>query len=125
GSSEIRAPGTFVRAAAGFALAKRLEIRNGSIHAGHVFIDERPGFDFSGRLVGNEIFAKGWKFLEQLAAPPQKTHMRPEDFVARADKIVAIEVLHIDLAVRSVVHTIEENLGASIVGNSGCASNIY
>ena len=51
--------------------------------------------------------------------------MRPEDFVARADEVVAVEGLDIHLAVRTVVDAVEKDLCAGVVRDLGCASDVH
>ena len=49
---------------------------------------------------------------QQLVASPQESHVRREDLVARAHEVVAVERLHVDQAMRPVVHRVQEDLAA-------------
>src|SRR5215469_7555312 len=95
----------------GRAFAEAFQVTYRSVHSCHVFVDEGPGFDFSRRLIGNEIFAEGWKLLEQFTASPKKTHMRRENLVTRTHQVVTVEGLNVDQPVRAIVHTVEKDFG--------------
>src|SRR5580698_9646925 len=92
------------------ASSQRFQVAHCGIHPGYIFINKGASFNFSGRLVGDEILAEGWQLFEKLAAPPKKSHVWGEDFVTRTYQVIAIEGLHVNQSVRAVVHGIEEDL---------------
>ena len=52
------------------------------------------------------------RLIQKLEPSPHETHVRSEYLVTGADEVIAIEGLHIDEGVRSIVNAIENNLSA-------------
>ena len=97
------------------AAADALEVFYRRAHPRDVLVDEGPGLDLVGRLVGNEILAKRRQPLQGLVLAPQEAHVRRKILVAGADQIVAVPFLHVDQAVRAEMDAVDEDLGAGFV----------
>src|SRR6266478_5479948 len=93
------------------SLSQILQIGDGGIYARYIFVNKRARFDFSRRLVRNEVLVESWQLLKKFAAPPEKSHVRRKDLITRTYQIITIESLYIDCRVRPIVHTIQKNLG--------------
>src|SRR3984885_4450305 len=94
---------------AGERTAYLTQIVDGRIHSRDILINKSSGLDFRRRLIRNEILAEWRQSVQRLVPSPEKSHMRREDLVARADQIVAIERLHVDRPMRAIVHGVQED----------------
>ena len=106
------------------ACAESFQIGDGGCHARNVLVDEGAGFNLAGRSVGDKVLAEGRESVQKLESTPHETHVRTEYLVAGADKVVAVECLHIDERVRSIVNAIENDLSAGGVRQLGNGSDI-
>src|SRR5438045_6598432 len=75
------------------APAQIFDITDCGIHAGDILVSKRSYFDLHRCLVWDEIFAERRQRLERSRFAPYKSHVWREDFVSRADEIVAIKFL--------------------------------
>ena len=82
---------------------------------GDVLVGVRAGLELVGHHIGNEVLAERRQAVDRLAAAPGEAHVRREDLVAGAHQVVAVERLHVDRAVRRVVHGVQEDLSAGRV----------
>src|SRR5216683_1472078 len=97
------------------SLSQILQVGDGGIHARYIFVNKCSCFDFSGRLVGNEVLAESGQLLKKFSAPPQESHVRRKNLITGTDQVITIESLYVHYRVRPIVHTIEKNFAASFV----------
>ncbi len=86
--------------------AQFCQIFNSATDTGDQFVDLRAGFPTLWNLIGGWANLIGPETLQVFPLPVKCAHVRPEEFVRRANEKVAIQRFHIDQAVRTEMYRI-------------------
>ena len=97
---------------------------DGRDHSGESLVVLGAGFPTVRDFVGRGPNLVGMQFLEKLRFSVEHADMRTEKLVGRAGQEVAIDRLHVDRAVRSVVNGVNEAQSSRFVSGSRDRGNI-
>ena len=89
-----------------------------------IFVDKSPRLDFSGWLIGNEIFTEGREALQAVHGVPKEIPCEERRSCSRTHQVVTVEACYIDESVRAVVHGVEKG-APSLVRHSCRRSDIH
>src|SRR5215470_556202 len=103
---------------------KSCQVFDRGIHSRDVFVHKCSHFNLRGRCVGNEILPKSRERIKRVSSAPEESHVRRENLIPGADKVIALPLLHVDGSVGSKVNSIEENFGSSGMGQPANARNV-
>ena len=95
------------------ALTHPFQVFDCAENAGDALVVLGAGFELARRRIRRRAHFICRQAVEQLITAPQDPGVRTEKLIRRADQEIGVEILHVDWAVRSILHCVDIDLRAS------------